>query len=164
MKSRYWLVLLYPEWLPDDFLSVLAATFVPMAVSPLHEPFGRKSHYHVLVEYGNSTTEASIRSLFPGAWPIPQPQPCRGPVGAFEYLTHKNNPEKQQFTEAPVLLSGFKKPKDEAQELLTATEFCRTCEDLGIRSLKQLFLKPGCDILKLFAIQKSYLAQKLLED
>lgn len=66
-KSRYFTFLLYPESVPEDWLTKLETLDVPMAISPLHDkdesPLGgyKKPHWHVIYVAKNPVTADSVR-------------------------------------------------------------------------------------------------------
>ena len=112
-KSRYWAFILYPDSAPDFWLELLESYHLPMAISPLHDMDlnsdgeYKKAHYHVLIAYGNSTTQSNIdriSKMVNGSMAIP----VMSLKGYFRYLTHKDNPEKYQYDEKQIkMLSGF---------------------------------------------------------
>lgn len=69
-KDRYFTFLLYPESIPDDWLSKLELTGIPMAISPLHDKDKssvegeeyKKPHYHVIYIANNPVTAESVRN------------------------------------------------------------------------------------------------------
>ena len=54
-KNRYWTFLIYPESAPKDWKDILQQTFLPVAISPLHDKDlnadgeKKKPHYHIIV-------------------------------------------------------------------------------------------------------------------
>ena len=113
---KYWSFLVYPESAPGDWEKRLEATLVPCAISPLHAPDDEhtKEHYHVMLGFQRKVGISSARdvcNLCGGA--NGYVEECYAPLGAFEYLTHKNSPEKQQFGDDvfPRLYNGFKRPR-----------------------------------------------------
>lgn len=112
-KSRYWAFVMYPESMPGNWLSILNEYHIPMAISPLHDQDlnadgeEKKAHYHVLLVYGNTTTATNIAKISEsvnGTKPIP----VMSLKGYFRYLTHKDNPEKYQYSDKDVkLICGF---------------------------------------------------------
>lgn len=147
IKSKYWRLELYPTKeqldreglaqdydgsagygsLPDDWLEILDQTCLPMAISPLHDrdtkPDGsvKKPHYHVVISYPSSnTTLSAVKARIADRLNAPAPFVADNPKGAYEYLWHKNHPEKYQYDEAGVKrLGGYTVPltSDETQLL-----------------------------------------------
>lgn len=113
IKSRYWAFVVYPESTPYNFRDILEDYHVPMAISPLHDKdlnsdnVVKKSHYHVLIAYGNTTTDSNINAISAsvnGTIAIP----VMSLKGYYRYLTHKDNPEKAQYKESDIVhLAGF---------------------------------------------------------
>lgn len=68
-KSRAWAFIAYPESMPENWLQILREFYLPIVISPLHnkdvDSFGeiKKSHYHVLVIFGNATTSSTVENI-----------------------------------------------------------------------------------------------------
>lgn len=113
VKKRYWAFVLYPESAPSDWIDQLAQFGVPAAVSPLHNmdcnPDGevKKEHFHIILCYSGPTTLNSVKTVT-DALNCPMPIPLEQVKGYYRYLTHKDNPEKAQYSEADIrCLNGF---------------------------------------------------------
>ena len=116
-KSRYWAFIIYPESMPENYISILNEYHLPMAISPLHDADlnangdEKKAHYHVLVIYGNTTTEKNIQSISDrvnGTKVIS----VMSLKGYYRYLQHLDNPEKTNYSDKPIThLAGFE-PSD----------------------------------------------------
>lgn len=115
-KKRHWSFILYPESAPPDWYDTLASCCIPCAISPLHdmdvdkEGNLKKPHYHILLSYPGPTTFNNVnvltRSLFQ-----PIPIPIVSLRSAYEYLYHKNDPDKYQYDKSAIrCLSGFTLP------------------------------------------------------
>lgn len=123
IKKRNWAFVVYPESLPDGWLDILKLKGTACAVSPLHDrdlnPTGdpKKPHYHIILSFGSPTTYNNVKAFsedFNGTIPIP----LESVVGYYRYLTHKDNPEKAQYSEEEIrLFNGF-----DPVQLLTETE------------------------------------------
>lgn len=114
-KHRYWWFILYPESAVPDWIEVLKMRGLPIAVSPLHE-FDlkneegeiKKPHYHVILAYSGPTTFNSVKSLTVDVLQATIPKPIDHIKGAYEYLTHKNDPDKYQYSVDEICLyNGF---------------------------------------------------------
>ncbi|MBR0341765.1 MAG: replication protein [Oscillospiraceae bacterium] len=124
-KKRYWLAVVYPESMPEDWKEKLSETHLPCAVSPLHDKDYnadgeiKKAHYHILLAYDGPTTQRSVASMLA---PLngPLPQGCESVRGAYRYLTHEDNPEKAQYDTKDILLFNGFNPEDYCE--LTKTE------------------------------------------
>ncbi len=138
LKSKYWRLELYPTkeqlereglakdydgsagygTLPDNWLEILEQTCLPIAISPLHDkdtkPDGsvKKPHYHIVINYPSSnTTLKAVKERIADELNAPAPFIADNPKGAYEYLWHKNSPEKFQYDEAGVIhLGGYRVP------------------------------------------------------
>jgi hypothetical protein len=113
VKKRNWAFVVYPESLPPDWLDVLRGTGLQCAISPLHdkdlEPTGtpKKPHYHVIACYAGPTSYNVVKGLTDQLHG-PGPQPLEQVRGYYRYLTHKDNPEKYQYSDSEIVtLNGF---------------------------------------------------------
>ena len=123
IKKRNWAFVVYPESLPEDWTLKLRLKGTACAVSPLHDrdinPTGevKKPHYHIILSFGSPTTYNNVLKFsqdFNGTIPIP----LESVVGYYRYLTHKDNPEKAQYSEDDIVLfNGF-----DPVELMTDSE------------------------------------------
>lgn len=114
-KHRYWWFLLYPESGLPEWKEELKMRGLPIAISPLHE-FDlkneegeiKKPHYHVILCYPGPTTFNAVKSLTVDELKGTIPKALDSVKGAYDYLTHKNDPKKFQYSEDEIeLLNGF---------------------------------------------------------
>lgn len=113
LKKRHWLYIVYPESAPEDWKEQLELTGVQFAVSPLHDKDllvngdFKKPHWHMIVIFDGPTTfmtAASYRGITNG----PYPKVCENLRGSFDYFTHKNDPDKAQYSTSGIeLFNGF---------------------------------------------------------
>lgn len=112
-KKRNWAFVLYPESAPENWRDILAQTGLQCAVSPLHdkdlnadgEP--KKAHYHIILCYSGPTSFNVVKSLC-DSLSQPIPQPLEQIRGYYRYLTHKDNPEKYQYSDSDIqTINGF---------------------------------------------------------
>ena len=113
VKKRNWAFVLYPDSAPEDWKDRLIKTGLPCVISPLHDkdlnPTGevKKAHYHVVLMFPGPTTYNSVKKIT-DSLNQPIPQPCENVRGYYRYLTHKDNPEKAQYSEKDIIpLNGF---------------------------------------------------------
>lgn len=113
VKKRNWAFVLYPESAPEKWRELLQKTGLQCAVSPLHdkdlnpdnEP--KKAHYHVIVCYSGPTSYNVVQALT-DSLNCPIPQPLEQVRGYYRYFTHKDNPEKYQYSEHDITtINGF---------------------------------------------------------
>lgn len=113
VKKRNWAFVLYPESAPEKWRELLQKTGLQCAVSPLHdkdlnpdnEP--KKAHYHVIVCYSGPTSYNVVKALT-DSLNCPIPQPLEQVRGYYRYFTHKDNPEKYQYSEHDITaINGF---------------------------------------------------------
>lgn len=113
VKKRQWAFVAYPDSLPDNWLELLMATGLPCAVSPLHdkdvEPDGtpKKAHRHVLCVWPGPATYLTAKRVS-DQLNAARPIPLEAVRGYYRYFTHKDNPEKYQYSESEIIcLNGF---------------------------------------------------------
>lgn len=113
IKKRNWAFVLYPESAPENWIDILEQSGIQGCVSPLHDkdinPDGepKKPHYHIILCYSNCTTYTAVKS-FIETLNGTIPQPLEQVRGYYRYLTHRDNPEKYQYSEKDIkTLNGF---------------------------------------------------------
>lgn len=68
-KSRAWAFIMYPESAPENWRQILKEFYLPVVISPLHDQdvgengVLKKSHYHVMVIFGNNTTSSTVETM-----------------------------------------------------------------------------------------------------
>lgn len=110
-KKRNWAFVLYPESAPADWIERLKLSGLMGAVSPLHdkdinadgEP--KKAHYHIILVYAGPTSFNVVNALCESL-NQPIPQPLESVRGYYRYLTHKDNPEKYQYSDTDIVTFG----------------------------------------------------------
>lgn len=113
VKKRNWAMVLYPESAPNDWREILTQTGLQCAISPLHDkdlnPTGepKKAHYHIIMCYSGPTSFNVVKALC-DELRQPIPQALEQIRGYYRYLTHKDNPEKYQYSEEEITtVNGF---------------------------------------------------------
>ena len=113
VKKRNWTFVLYPESAPEDWREELQKTGLLCAISPLHDrdvnPDGevKKAHYHVILCYSGPTSYDVVKRLT-DSLSQPIPQPLEQVRGMYRYFTHKDNPEKAQYSDDDIsTINGF---------------------------------------------------------
>lgn len=112
-KSRYWTFEVYEESAPHNWVEIIKSTFLPAAYifhdRDIKEDGSlKKPHYHVFIQYGNTTTYKNIYELFGSIAANGHIERVISPTGAYQYLTHKNRPEKTQYADDEIVwLNAF---------------------------------------------------------
>lgn len=110
-KKRNWAFVLYPESAPADWLDKLKLSGLMGAVSPLHDKDinadgeAKKAHYHIILVYAGPTSFNVVNALCESL-NQPIPQPLESVRGYYRYLTHKDNPEKYQYSDTDIVTFG----------------------------------------------------------
>lgn len=68
----------------------------------LHDCDDCEPHYHILIHYSNSRTGLSVLRDFIG-FQNTRVEKCISPLACYEYLTHKNTPEKYQYSSSRIV-------------------------------------------------------------
>lgn len=113
VKSRYWGFISYPDSLPDDWPEIIEKVGLPFSVSPLHDRdvdvngVIKKFHYHNLICFPGPTTFNRVKSIT-DSLNASSPEVISSVRGNFRYFTHRDNPEKAQYSESDILyFNGF---------------------------------------------------------
>ena len=113
VKKRNWAFVVYPESAPSDWREQLQLTGLQCAVSPLHDKdmnadnTPKKAHWHVIACYSGPTSYNIVQKLTEQL-NAPIPQALEQIRGYYRYLTHKDNPEKVQYSELKITtINGF---------------------------------------------------------
>lgn len=113
VKKKYWAFVLYLESAPENWKEILQLRGIPVCISPYHDkdvnPDGtpKKPHYHIILCFPNTTTYNNVKSITDS---LNQPIPISLDAvnGYYRYLTHKDNPEKYQYSSEDIeTLNGF---------------------------------------------------------
>lgn len=151
VKKRYWAFVLYPESAPEDWRNKLQETGLQCAISPLHDKDvnadgeQKKAHYHIILAYSGPTTYNCVKSLTDKLGQ-PIPQPLEQVRGYYRYLTHKDNPEKAQYSEDKIeTIGGFNVAdfveltksevnayKRKLQTLIVTADICEYCDFMDL--------------------------------
>lgn len=112
VKKRNWACVLYPDSLPDNWEQIIIDSgisccyaFHDKDINPTGEV--KKPHYHMILCYSGPTTYKTV-SDFVKRLGSQCPQPLEQVRGYYRYLTHKDNPEKYQYSDDIIhTINGF---------------------------------------------------------
>lgn len=102
-RCRQWVMVLYPESAPDDWLRQLKDFHITLVISPLHDkdvhPDGtpKKPHYHIFLDFGASKKSFTQVKFITDALNCPIPQICNSKKGQIRYFIHIDDPDKYQY-------------------------------------------------------------------
>ena len=110
-QSRKWSLVTYLR--PDLIAKVFSEKVVQVrayAYCTHNKDEGKEPHTHVVVWLNSSYSAASIKNWFRGVDEKDElantlAQPCKDMPSAFRYLTHKDNPDKYQYSDNDVICS-----------------------------------------------------------
>jgi hypothetical protein len=110
-KYRNYEAIVYPESLPDSWLTLLRECKLPVVLSPIHdqdidaEGELKKAHYHLVIQFdGPVTARNAIECL--SFINVKYVEPVRSFVSWCRYTAHLDNPEKAQYSIQDVQLFG----------------------------------------------------------
>lgn len=111
-KARNWQAILYDESAVENWRKVLNDLFVTWVASPLHDKdlnedgIPKKPHYHVYLLFDNAYTYNYARGIFDqigAVFPdLASTVIIKNLPACIKYLTHKNKPEKAQYSETEI--------------------------------------------------------------
>jgi len=117
-RARYWAFEVYPESAVSDWQEALRDTHVPCAISPLHNrDFNKdgtptKPHHHVMLYFHGKISMGPVLEIVESLNAPKYVERVASGSGYFEYLWHKNDPDKAQYNQEDVkLLNGFVVPE-----------------------------------------------------
>lgn len=111
-RTRNFATVVYPESAPENWLSIIGESKIPVLVSPLHDkdvnPTGepKKPHFHVLLAFEGKKSVDQVREIVQsfGGVGVEVVQSLRGYA---RYLCHLDNPEKAQYQVEDVKAFGI---------------------------------------------------------
>lgn len=113
LKKRNWAFILYLDSAPQNWRDILQETGCQFAISPYHDMdinadgSTKKPHYHIIICYDGPTSFNVIRRVTESV-NATIPQPLEQIRGYYRYFTHKDNPEKFQYSESDITtINGF---------------------------------------------------------
>ena len=147
IKKRNWAFILYPESAPENWRDLLQETGLQCAVSPLHnldlnaDNTPKKAHYHIILSYSGPTSYNVVNTLV-DTLNCPCPQALEQVRGYYRYFTHKDNPEKVQYSDLDITtINGFSisdfieltrseilKIKRDIQQFIRDNDICEYCD------------------------------------
>lgn len=149
VKSKYWAFIIYEDSCPKNYKEIITQWYLPVCISPRHDKDIKedgelkKAHYHVLLCFGNTTTYKTALKYAEelGANIV---KPISSSKGAYEYWTHKNNPEKAQYDEADMqYFGGFTKEDNIGKSENEVNEMLATIIEIvnmkNFKELKQIY-------------------------
>lgn len=117
-RTRNWATIIYPRQAegeettcPENWSDILSELAVKAVVSPLHDKDlteggeKKKAHRHVVIAFDGVKTEAQAREIFSRIGGVGC-EPVSSLYAMTRYLTHKDNPEKAQYSSIDVLTYG----------------------------------------------------------
>ena len=125
-RSRNWLLVVYPESAPEDWVQQLESLGCMFVRSPLHDKdknadgTPKKPHWHLLLSWRGKKSYEQIL-LVSKCLNSPIPQRCHDTRGAVRYMLHLDNPEKAPYARED-LLAGGGFDLDSALKLTTSEE------------------------------------------
>lgn len=159
-KHRNWWFILYPESSPPNWKEIITERGLPFCISPLHEydlknEEGelKKPHHHIILCYSGPTTYSNVKRLTVDELGQTIPKPIDHIGGAHDYLTHKNHPDKFQYSEDEIeYVNGF-----DIKELIALSEKDKAATKIAIlHDIQQYQLKEYSKLLNFYMEREEY--------
>lgn len=110
VKKRNWRCVWWEESLPKNWKDELTQRGIPWCCIKHDQDLDeseegraqgklKKAHYHLILCYDGPTTFNNVKNLC-DEFHQPIPLPCDSIRGAYNYLTHKDYPDKHQYDES----------------------------------------------------------------
>jgi len=120
LRTRNWLVVFYPEDLPENWREMVDSLNFRWIESPIHDKdfnadgTPKRSHVHALCMFGVIQTVQQVKTLFGElfGWGgddgdsvigVPTPQKCSDRVASVRYFAHLDHPDKAQYNRADII-------------------------------------------------------------
>lgn len=152
LRSNTWTFCIYPESMPDNYLSIIGSWCIPTLLSPVHDcdlngnGMEKKEHIHVLMYFGKGANKSynQVMKFVDKLYGCPC-EVVHNSVGLIRYFIHKDNPEKHQYSIDDMrsffgfeYLSAFQNNLIDEDRYFTFIE--NFCEDNRIYNYYQLTL------------------------
>jgi len=140
--KRNFIMLIYPDSMPEDAVGMLLDEKVCIAVSPLHQPDPkgpeeeRKPHHHVLISYSGPRKIEDVEKYFRPKYHGTHIFICKDRNVYTRYMVHLDNPDKQKF-EPKELMANYDARPYLAKEVYTI-DIVKEIRRRAIRDFTQL--------------------------
>jgi len=110
-RSRNWTIVVYPESLPSDWISILNGQNIEYVISPLHDSDKngaeeeKKAHHHVLLLFGGVKSFDQVKEVC-SSLKCPAPQRVHSVKSLVRYFLHLDHPDKHQYNKADLVVYG----------------------------------------------------------
>lgn len=143
-RTRNWLVIFYPEDLPEDWTSLVDGLHFKWIQSPLHDKdvnadgTPKKAHYHTLFMFDAVKTQGQVESMLKELFGesetgsiigIPAPQMATDRCASVRYMAHMDHPDKAPYEPKEIVGHNGADPADilrysatETREMIIAME------------------------------------------
>lgn len=137
--KRRWKFLIYPESLPNNWLTILEEVGVPTLVSPLHDQDRnedgtlKKPHYHVMISLDGAKPYDEVLSWFEPLG-VKILKEVKSPRRDERYWCHLDSPSKAKYDIAGLIaMNGYEcKYLGEREQIPFISQIHKLIEDEGI--------------------------------
>lgn len=111
LRSRTWMVIVYPDSVPKNWRELLDEMHIAWVESPLHnkdvnaDSTPKKAHWHVILIFGSKKSYSQVLEITEMLH-APIPQKIQNIKGAVRYLIHFDNPEKFRYNREDIRCHG----------------------------------------------------------
>lgn len=178
-RSKSYAFIAYAENMDiDKIRNYINAMHYCAAISPLHAPESEndtelKPHYHVVITFPNPRVCDSVRDEFCAVANIAQPVRVGDIRAMTRYLTHMDNPEKEQFTERPELYGNYQYDKyiyqspdasDDAKNMVAIMEILNELNVRNVSFSMLIMCASGSPELVTFILRNAYAVNVVVND
>ena len=178
-RSKSYAFIAYAENMDiDKIRNYIKTMHYCAAISPLHAPESDndtelKPHYHVVITFPNPRVCDSVRDEFCAVANIANPQRVGDIRAITRYLTHMDNPEKEQFSERPELFGNYQydkyvyqspDPSDDANYIIQIMEILNGLDVSTCSFSCLLAVASGTPELVTFILRNAYAVNVVVND
>ena len=179
-RSKSYAFIAYAENMDiDKIRNYIKTMHYCAAISPLHAPATDdnetelKPHYHVVIMFPNPRVCDSVRDEFGAVANIAQPQRVGDIRAMTRYLTHMDNPDKEQFSERPELYGNYQydkyiyqspDPSDDSMYMVQIIDLLDGLDAKQVTFSMLIMCASGSPELVTFILRNSYAINVVVND
>lgn len=114
-KSSTWLILIYEESVKENYIEILRSQQIRCVISPLHDKdlnedgTPQKPHRHILIKFNGGRRLQDVDYIIETINAYQHCEISMDPLKSFEYLWHKNEPDKYHYNENDLIFINSNK-------------------------------------------------------
>lgn len=128
-----------------------------------HDKDDCEPHFHVLCVFKQNMSFSQVKSKFPDTANI-FVQPLLDKIQAFRYLTHKDNPEKYQYSDSLVSSNALSYFSEKDTKQVDVDSLLTDLSPYSMLTLRELAIKYGRDFIKNYSTYKDYAKKVYIQE